>query len=1184
MKREWMISLLLCLFLLSGKAQEPSFKGYPSRDGYLDLKENFINPPQGYGNVPFYWWNGDSLNRERLLDQLNTLKEASIDGFAVSYIHSHPQVDVELNAKGYGGFGKPDPGAPGVFTDEWWKTWNWFSGECADAGMGLGLDDYVVGWTNNGYYVDELRKDEEFSTYQGRLKPEKYILKPDSTLKIKFKKQPLSVMLYPEGINLADRIKNNQLIWKSVSDKEQKLYIVYTEASYELHPEYGKRLVQVYFQRFEDKLDEHSRKGLNYFFQDELHYNLNIHSWSEDMPKEFLRRKGYDIRPYLPALFDYIGEVTPKIRLDYAEVVTQLAEERYFKPVFEWHNKRGLIYGCDNNGRGLEPLQYLDYFRMISWFTAPGNDAPARGSSFRQTKVSGSIAHLYERPRTWLEAFHSMGWDSNGEWLTSQLDHHVIAGGNLVCLHGLYYSTHGGWWEWAPPCFHFRMPYWPHMKKWLKYAERLSFLLSQGTHVCDIAVMYPTESMQAYPEANPEIMWQVTDRLSECGLDYDYIDFHSLRKAETEGGVLSIAGEKYKVLVLADIRALHYETLLKIVDFYRKGGIVIATGSLPKATSHAGENDPELKKILDEIFVSSAGKGIVEPNIEKVSPLISELIIPDFKTSTGRGKVLHRKIGVHDVYMVMNIEKGSEMFFRAKGKVERWDAKEGNIATQPILRQTEEGTWIKFDGEYNVSQLLVFSPGDPVYETKSSGQWKEVGNIPIVGEWSIDIIPTMNNKWGDFRLPAVEELIGPEAREFTYTYIPSSQEKEVVAAFVSDTLTSIYGYAPYMETITVDKSVDLQQYLGGKQPAEGWKPYCYSWQYGVCDNPGGQGYHGLKGKVDNCFIILDQGGHQLFRTFVYAPEAGSYCIEQEGEAPDFMYIDGNSIQDRRIHLSKGWHRLLLAYANTSKSSYILSEKKSYSVDERKRSAVVFYKEVHPILKDNTPYGHIIATKWFESGHLPYSAVADEGLWQYYFKTAPGTRVMKLNVKGNVQKVWIDGKNLKKNALKQEKEGMYTIVLKETNLGISTVSLLAKPDKGYDGPAFFVEPVKCVCGKGSIPAGNWTNFGALKFFSGGIRYAKSIDVIFPLAERMELDLGMVDATCEVKVNGRLVSVLMNSSYKVDITKYLKEGLNKLEVLVYSTLSNHYQTIPSAYRGEPRAGLLGPVKIVEWRQEQ
>jgi len=36
----------------------------------------------------------------------------------------------------------------------------------------------------------------------------------------------------------------------------------------------------------------------------------------------------------------------------------------------------------------------------------------------------------------------------------------------------------------------------------------------------------------------------------------------------------------------------------------------------------------------------------------------------------------------------------------------------------------------------------------------------------------------MNNKWGDFRLPAIDELIGPEAREFTYYYSPVSTKAD----------------------------------------------------------------------------------------------------------------------------------------------------------------------------------------------------------------------------------------------------------------------------------------------------------------------------------------------------------------------------------------------------------------------
>ena len=65
-------------------AQSLKYQGYPSRSGEIDLQSNFQNPTKGYGNVPFYWWNGDSLKYERLMEQLSILSEASTDGLSVS--------------------------------------------------------------------------------------------------------------------------------------------------------------------------------------------------------------------------------------------------------------------------------------------------------------------------------------------------------------------------------------------------------------------------------------------------------------------------------------------------------------------------------------------------------------------------------------------------------------------------------------------------------------------------------------------------------------------------------------------------------------------------------------------------------------------------------------------------------------------------------------------------------------------------------------------------------------------------------------------------------------------------------------------------------------------------------------------------------------------------------------------
>ena len=91
------------------------------------------------------------------------------------------------------------------------------------------------------------------------------------------------------------------------------------------------------------------------------------------------------------------------------------------------------------------------------------------------------------------------------------------------------------------------------------------------------------------------------------------------------------------------------------------------------------------------------------------------------------------------------------------------------------------------------------------------------------------------------------------------------------------------------------------------------------------------------------------------------------------------------------------------------------------------------------------------------------------------------------------------------------------------------------------------------------------------------YRKSISIDSTASRRVMLDLGSVVATCEIKVNGKVVGVRMSPPYSVDITEYIHSGENDIEVLVYSTLSNHYQTLPTPYRGEPTAGLLGPVKI-------
>ena len=76
--------------------------------------------------------------------------------------------------------------------------------------------------------------------------------------------------------------------------------------------------------------------------------------------------------------------------------------------------------------------------------------------------ISSKSTTLYGRRRTWIEAFHSSGWGGTLEETFDWLLPWLRSGATLYNPHAVYYTTKGGWWEWAPPSTDWRQPYWRH--------------------------------------------------------------------------------------------------------------------------------------------------------------------------------------------------------------------------------------------------------------------------------------------------------------------------------------------------------------------------------------------------------------------------------------------------------------------------------------------------------------------------------------------------------------------------------------------------------------------------------------------------------------------------------------------------------------------------------------------------
>jgi hypothetical protein len=64
-----------------------------------------------------------------------------------------------------------------------------------------------------------------------------------------------------------------------------------------------------------------------------------------------------------------------------------------------------------------------------------------------------------------------------------------------------------------------------------------------------------------------------------------------------------------------------------------------------------------------------------------------------------------------------------------------------------------------------------------------------------------------------------------------------------------------------------------------------------------------------------------------------------------------------------------------------------------------------------------------------------------------------------------------------------------------------------------------------------------------------------------------------------VNGQNAGIRVAPPWKLNVSGLLQAGDNDAEVLVFNTLANHYQTIPSHYKGDPASGLFGPVRLLK-----
>jgi hypothetical protein len=297
------------------------------------------------------------------------------------------------------------------------------------------------------------------------------------------------------------------------------------------------------------------------------------------------------------------------------------------------------------------------------------------------------------------------------KWL---LDWHLVRGTNLFYEHACFYSIRGRRAFESEPDLGVHNVWWPYFGLLTGYANRLSWLLSDGQPVCEVAVL--TDEYQ--------VKWAAAEELLRAQIDYCYVYGEPVLGGHIEGNGLVIGHGRFRAVVCDPAWVITPEVKAKLDAFRAAGGVVVehwTPGGL------AGE-------LVQALGQDLAVEGQPAPEL----------------------RVAHYRKGGWDFYLLVN--EGEERIERrvslaATGGLELWDALDGSMCPWParlvdgrletaVRLERRQGLVLAVDAQRGpaaeASYRLV--PGEVVQEL--SGPWQATdlsGNsvdVPSPGDWS----------------------------------------------------------------------------------------------------------------------------------------------------------------------------------------------------------------------------------------------------------------------------------------------------------------------------------------------------------------------------------------------------------------------------------------------------------------
>jgi len=737
-----------------------------------DLGKEFVSPPDSARMWTWWFWLGDKVDKESITADLEALKAQGMSGVTV-YSLSGPGVRVK---------------GPDYMSPEWLKNFKHTLKEAERLGLGVSAM-LCSGWNVGGPWIKpENACKQQVSSEMTLVGPQHFVGKLPAPAGNPQFYRDLAIQAFPAAlsnlndsaiIDLTAKCHEGTLDWEvpegswtilrsgySMNGKKTS-WSSSTGAGLEGDP-LASSTLDLQFAHVATPLIEEAGPFVGTVFRSLQidSWEIGRPNWSEGFCDDFRKYRGYDPRPYLPALAGrklVNAELTDRFLYDHRRTLGDCVAEHYYGRLSTLAESKGLIQQSEAGDVGGSMI--LDQLKNLGRCAIPMGEfwQDEKANQNINGKLTSSAAHLYGKPIVAAESFTSwLHWLDSPSSLKPTADRALCEGFNhFFIFSSATYSGDGfpGTEFCAGTHFNRKITWWNQAHCFSDYIARCSHLLQQGLFAADV-LFYNGDGCPDFVKAKH------VDPSLGPGYDYDVCNSEIIltRLAVKEGRIVLPDGMNYRLLVLPKSTTMPVEVLAKLKDLVAAGMTLV--GSKPQRAPGLTDYprcDAQVKSMADELWGDCDGSKVKEHAFGKGrvvcgktvrEVLTASGVTPDFSHSGAQPDAfldwIHRSVGETDIYFIVNRKNRAETAactFRVRGKQpELWDAVTGTQRDAVSFSQGDSGTTVPLELPPNGSQFVVFRRA-----IAADAAGKAEGNYPrltpaldLTGPWTV----TFDKAWG----------------------------------------------------------------------------------------------------------------------------------------------------------------------------------------------------------------------------------------------------------------------------------------------------------------------------------------------------------------------------------------------------------------------------------------------------